>query len=296
MKSRWSSLWRNIVHPDRVELELDDELRSVLESLTDEKIRQGLSPQDARRSAALELGGLDNLKERVREVKAGALLDTLQLDIRYGTRMLRKHPSFALAAIATLALGIGANTAIFTLIDALALRSLPVHLPNELVYLEMETQTGRNSYFSYPMFESLQERATSFSGLAAVTALDRVNVVHRGEPEIATGELVTGAYFDVLGLQPQLGRLLGRDDDRSGNAVAVISDSYWRRRFARDLEVVGTVVMVRGLPVTIVGVTPPAFFGMKVGVQWTSRCRWACVTVWCQRYVGETNPSTHGCN
>jgi putative ABC transport system permease protein len=107
------------------------------------------------------------LKERIRDVKAGAFLDTFLLDIRYGMRLLRKHPSFALAAIVTLGLGIGANTAIFTVVDALALRSLPVREPSELVYLEMSTQTGRNSYFSYPMFERLQERTMSLSGLAA---------------------------------------------------------------------------------------------------------------------------------
>jgi predicted permease len=265
MMSRLSSLWRNIAHRERVERDLDDEVRALFESLVDEKIREGLSPEDARRSAALEFGGVDALKERIREVKAGAFLDMLLLDIRYGMRMLRRYPSFALAAIVTLGLGIGANTAIFTLVDALALRSLPVREPRELVYLEMDTQTGRNSYFSYPVFERLQERTTSLSGLAAMTSLDRVNVAHRGEPEIATGELVTGTYFDVLGLVPQLGRLLGPDDDRSGHAVAVVSDGYWRRRFGGRPDIVGAVVLVRGLPVTIVGVTPPSFFGIKVG-------------------------------
>lgn len=186
MMSRLSSLWRNIAHRARVERDLDDEVRTLSESLVDEKVQNGLSPEEARRSATLELGRPDVLKEQIREVKAGAFLDTLLLDIRYGMRMLRKYPSFALAAIVTLGLGIGANTAIFTLIDALALRSLPVPEPRELVYLEMDTQTGRNSYFSYPIFERLQERATSLSGLAAITSLDRVDVDYGRQPEIAT--------------------------------------------------------------------------------------------------------------
>jgi predicted permease len=265
MMSRLSSLWRNIAHRERVERDIDDEVRTLFDSLVDEEIQGGMCPEDARRSATLDLGGVAALKERIRDVKAGAFLDTFLLDIRYGMRMLRKHPSFALAAIVTLGLGIGANTAIFTLVDALALRSLPVREPSELVYLEMSTQTGRNSYFSYPMFERVQERTMSLSGLAAITSLDRVNVANRGEPEIATGALVTGTYFDVLGLVPELGRLLGPHDDRSGQAVAVISDGYWRRRFGGRPDIVGTVVLVRGLPVTIVGVTPPSFFGIKVG-------------------------------
>src|SRR5258705_384738 len=98
-----------------------------------------------------------------------------------------------------------------------------------------------------------------------MTSLDRVHVAHPGEPEVATGERVTGTYFAVLGLVPQVGRLIGPDDDRSGRAVAVVSDGYWRRRFGGRPDIVGSVVLVRGLPVTIVGVTPPSFFGIKVG-------------------------------
>src|SRR6266487_3336702 len=270
--SRLSSLWRNVAHRERVERDLDDEMRAVFDLLVDDKIRAGMHPNDARRSAGVELGSIDRLKERIREVKSGAFLDTLLLDIRYGIRTLRKHPSFALAATVTLALAIGANTAVFTLIDALALRPLPVRKPNELVYLEMKTRTGRNPEFSYPMFQRLQERTTSLAGLAAVAPISpfigpagRIDVVLRGESEIATGELVTGTYFDVVGLLPQRGRLLGPDDDRTRNAVAVISDGYWRRRFGGRPDVSGTTVLVRGLLVTIVGVTPPSFFGVNVG-------------------------------
>jgi predicted permease len=262
---RLSSLWKNIARRGRVERELDDEVRALLATLVDEKMQQGVSPEEARRSSMLELGGVEPLKERIREVKAGAFLDTLLLDIRYGMRMLRKHPSFALAAIVTLGLGIGANTAIFTLVDALALRPLPVREPRQLVYLEMNTATGRNPHHSYPIFERLRERTQSLSGLAATSSLDRVNVVVAAQPEIATGELVTGTYYDVLGLVPQLGRLLGPDDDRSGEAVAVISNGYWRRRFRGRPDIIGAVVTVRGLPVTIVGVTSASFFGVKVG-------------------------------
>jgi predicted permease len=245
----------------RLDRELAQELESHLQLHIDDNIRAGMAPGEARRHAILGLGGIEQTKERYRDRRGLPVLEHFVQDLRYGLRALRKNPGFAAVAVLTTGLGIGANTAVFTLLNAAILRPLPVHDPDQLVYL----QGGGNSYFSYPLFERLRDRTRALGGVFATTLLERLNVIVDGNAGVASGTLVSGDYFGVLGLAPYLGRLLTPDDDRAGNPVAVISYGFWQSRFGAEAAIVGKTVALNSVPVTIVGVTPPRFFGVTVG-------------------------------
>src|SRR5580704_4273818 len=195
-------------------------------------------------------------------------------DFRYAARQLRKAPGFAAVAIITLALGIGANTAIFSLLDQALLRNLPVKDADRLVLLKYEgSNTGRlNSrsdghfYFSYPMYSDLRDRNSVFSGVLATDAA-QVGVQWHNQPDLVAAELVSGNYFDVLGVQPAAGRMFVTADDLVPDAkpVVVLSFSYWRRRFGDDPRIVDDSIQINGHPFTIVGVAPPNFHSVVVG-------------------------------
>jgi predicted permease len=206
-------------------------------------------------------------------------MSTLVQDVRYGIRMLAKNPGFTAVAVLTLALGIGANTAIFTLIDAVMLKALPVQKPEQLALFSEGRRRGfvglasgqHYDIFSYPLYEHLRDNNPSFEGIAAFrTELDRLTVRPQGggenEPaQLAWGRLVSGNYFSVLGVRAVLGRVLTPEDDRvEGPPAAVISYDYWRHRFNNDPSVVGRVLNVNGILLTVAGVTPPEFFGESV--------------------------------
>src|SRR5215475_11581766 len=188
-------------------------------------------------------------------------------DLRYGARMLVKHPGFTCVAALTLALGIGANTAIFSLIDAVLLKSLPVNTPERLALLGRARDGKTVTPFSYHIYKQFRDQNKVFSGLLAYHPL-RLTVSVDGQPEPAVaGQLVSGNYYSVLGVHAALGRTIVPDDDRAPgeSPVCVISHNYWRRRFAGDPAVVGKTIHIGGAPFTIVGVTPPEFFGLEVG-------------------------------
>jgi predicted permease len=196
-------------------------------------------------------------------------MNALLQDIRYALRQLRKSPAFTITVIVTLALGIGANTAVFTLFDQVLLRMLPVARPTELVRFEWTgTFSGSASsfggdtdnYFSYPMYKDLRDRSQAFAGMLAADKA-QVGISWRNQAEEKAGEVVTGNYFDVLGLKPALGRLLGPQDDTAKNAnpVVVLSYNYWRTRFGASRDVVGQVALINGHPFTILGVAPENF-------------------------------------
>jgi putative ABC transport system permease protein len=202
-------------------------------------------------------------------------MESLLQDVRYALRMLRKSPGFAAIAVITLALGIGANTAIFTLFDQVLLRRLPVRDPQQLVQLHSSgSDTGRTSsrshdhgdYFSYPMYHDLRDRNTVFSGMLA-TFSRQVGVQWHNQPELANAELVSGNYFDVLGVQPATGRLLLQSDDvtQNANPVAVLSFGYWQRRFGADPGILNQAILINGHPFTVVGVVSPGFRSVVVG-------------------------------
>ena len=196
-------------------------------------------------------------------------------DLRYAVRQLRKSPGFATVAILTLALGIGANTAIFSLLDQALLRSLPVKDVDRLVLLKysgsnipgrLQSRTDGKFYFSYPMYRDLRNRNSVFSGLIA-TDWTQVGVQWHNQPDLVAAELVSGNYFDVLALRPALGRLFVAADDVApdANPVVVLSFSYWQRRFGTDPGIVNQSILVNGHPFTVVGVAPPGFHSVVMG-------------------------------
>src|SRR5262245_1614020 len=278
---RLSSLWRNLFHKSRVEQELTEELDAYLEMLIEQKIEEGLNPEEARRAALIEVGGKEQVKEKVRDVSLGHHLETLWQDLRYAGRMLRRNPGFAAVAALTLGLGIGANTAIFSVIDAVLLKMLPVKDPERLVLLSHANKREALAAFPYKDYRRFRDQNQVFSGALAYRPL-RLNVSVDGQPEPAVaGQFVTGNYYSVLGVNAALGRTIIPDDDRfDAQPVCIISYKYWRRRFASDPAVVGKAIHISGIPFTIIGVTPPEFFGLEVG---SSQDISVPVMVWAQR-------------
>jgi predicted permease len=261
----------NFGRPGRAEEDLAREIASHLATLQDEFQRRGMSSEQARVAAARAFGGVEQAKEHQRDARSFRWLDDARRDLGYALRALRRTPGFALVAVLTLALGIGANTAIFSLVDAVLLRTLPVEAPERLAVLDLITQRGETNNISYPLFEWLRDEPGAFSGVLA--ALDGVNRVDLVGPEPASQaeevrlQLVSGEYFSVLGVQAAAGRTFTRVDD--GNSavppVAVLSFSFWKRRFAADPAVIGRNITLKNLPFTVVGVTSPGFFGEAVG-------------------------------
>jgi predicted permease len=194
------------------------------------------------------------------------LEDEMFQDLRYGARMLLKHKGFTLVAVLSLALGIGANTAVFSLIDAALLKSLPVRDPEQLYLIAHAGERGVTEVNNFPFFEQLRDHNQSFAGLLAFNP-NQWKVTLNGETEIVAGQVVTGNYFSVLGVGAVLGRTLTGEDDQvsKGHPVAVISYAYWQRRFGKDPEVLGKTITINLTPFTIIGVTPPEFFGLQVG-------------------------------
>ncbi|HEY6291250.1 MAG TPA: ABC transporter permease [Terriglobia bacterium] len=186
-------------------------------------------------------------------------------DLRYGMRTLAKNRGFAAVAVLTLALGIGANTAIFSLVDAFLLRQLPVKDPQQLVLVNRVTPTGGvEDDFPYRTFEQFRDRSHSFSGMFAWDD-STMSVTVDGQPEFLAGDFVTGGYFDVMGVGTILGRTFKADDDKPGKTpVAVLSYNYWKRRFSEDPAVLGKSIYLAGIPFSVIGVTPPTFFGRNV--------------------------------
>ncbi|HET9743009.1 MAG TPA: ABC transporter permease [Terriglobales bacterium] len=199
----------------------------------------------------------------------------LLADLRYALRGLRRSPAFTVTAIITLALGIGANTAIYSLLDQVMLRSLPVRDPGQLVMLSgFGSDRGRLSmnggtpeqFFSYPMYRDLRAKNSVFSGLLAAMPV-RVGVQWKNQPELVDGEMVSGNYFDVLGVNPAIGRLFQQSEDevQERNPVVVLSYGYWQRRFGLDPRIVDSSILVNGHPFTVIGVAPPGFKSVTVG-------------------------------
>ncbi len=260
---RLGSIVTGLFRRDRVEAQLDDELRTFVDMAAAEKMREGLPAAEARRQAMLELGGIEQVKERVRTGRHGALLDELAGDVRYAFRAFRRNPGFTATIVVTLALGIGANAAIFGLIDALLLRWLPVSRPQELVQVRRPGQFGES--FSYPILRAFDAQRQIFSGVAGFSGR-AIEIGPPGSVIRVQGSIVTGGFYETLGLRPAVGRLLTPQDDEPGAVpVAVISDAFWERRWNRRPDIVGQTERIYGVPVSIVGVSPPGFIGVNVG-------------------------------
>jgi predicted permease len=253
-------LWGTI-RPGRRDADLEEELRLHLE-LAAEHERRASSSEAAARAAVIRFGGLAQSLEAVRDQRGLPWLIDLARDLRYGVRALRRNPMFAAVAVMTLALGIGANTAIFSLADAVLLRTLPVGNPRELVMLRQRGPAGNIFPFTSAAAVDLAESRDALSGLAAFRPLLDTQVSVNGETELAVMQLVSSNYHVLLGIRPVVGRTLIEQDREP---VAVISHRYWQRRFGADPSVVGRALEMQGRSFTIVGVTPPEFFGTQPG-------------------------------
>jgi predicted permease len=275
---RIASILRSMVNRTSAETDLDDELQSFVDMAAADQVRNGLTPAEARRLAILGLGGVEQTKERVRTARHGAWLDAVWRDVQYALRQVRRNPSFSAIAIATLALGIGFNTAIFSVWSGVLYAPLPgVERPNELVMLTDPAASGMlrghdggaRRWLSYAEFLQLQEHATSLSSvMASQSRLSTWQVrVDGSRPEDVRGRLVSATYFDVLGVRPVIGRLFTSNEDSGEPPYAVISHAYWQRRFGGHPNVIGKTLIVRSTPVSIVGVTPAGFLGETSGQQ-----------------------------
>jgi hypothetical protein len=260
-------LWlRKLFHVEQFNRELDSELQFHVEQHTEENIRSGMSQEDARRAALLEFGGVELAKEECRDERGTRWLEDLWQDLRYGLRMLRKSPGFSATTILTLALGIGANTAIFSMTDTVLLQNLPVRNPGELVVISsFVPNLGSDSSFSYPMYQDLRDKNSVFDAVIAMGGT-QMNVSYDGQNERVRGRLVSGNYFEMLGLHPWIGRLLTQNDDRTPGAhpVAVLSYGFWERRFGKDASLIGKAILLNEHPMTVIGVTPPGFYGTEL--------------------------------
>jgi predicted permease len=254
-----------LVGRQRVEQELDDELRAFLETSIEDKMRAGMTRKAAVRAARLEMGSVEAVKDRTRDVAWETRLESLWRDVGYAARTLRRSPAFSSVAVLTLALGIGANTAIFSVANSVMRRTLPVREPDRLVHIT-RLLDGRPGPVSYPLFEDFRDNVKTISGAFAQGIFDQAIVID-GEDEFVTADLVSGGYSIVLGIEPAAGRLLAPGDDllSPSSPAAVISDRYWQRRFGRSPSAIGKTFTIRDRTFTIVGVTPPSYEGAQLG-------------------------------
>ncbi len=258
---------RSLFRRNQVEKELDEELRFHYEMHVERGIRSGLSRQEAQRQARLAIGTTDSVQEEHRDARGISLIESVGADLRHAARIFARNPVFAGVIVCSLAIGIGANTAIFTLMDAILWRSLPIRNPKSLWLIGTRYADGVSYGVTYRDYRLIAEDRSFFSGIAAYGTVP-LNVSIDGSIEpTAEGQMVTGGYFPLLDIRAVRGRTLGPEDDRvpSGHPVAMVSHGYWQRRFASDPSIVGRTVLLCGTPFTIVGVTPREFFGIEVG-------------------------------
>jgi putative ABC transport system permease protein len=263
INNTWS-FFRGLTHRDARNRDLDDEVRAHAEMLADEKIQQGMDAREARRAARLEMGGIEQVKEEVRNARSGLWLETLWQDVRFATRMLRKNPGFTAVAVMTIALGIGANAAIFSVVNAVLLQPLPYPQPDRLVELERsypKTQEDSGPSVSIPKFMVWREQTQVFQAVAAYDiAGPGINLTGIDIPAQVKGIHASADYFAVFGAPLAAGRTYTSDEDRPGGPhVVVISNGLWRGRFGGDPAIIGKTIELTGDPYQIIGVLGPSF-------------------------------------
>lgn len=256
---------RRLFNRDRLESQLDAELRDHFDRLVSDFIAQGRSPHEARRLARLEFGGMDQVKEACRDARGTRWVEEVAQDIRYSVRGFRRQPGFTAVAILTLALGAGANLAIFNIVNAVLLRPLAVPDAGELITLTRWLDGNSSEHFSYPQVRRLADEHDLFGSLTGI-ATDIVHVGGTDSLQPAGAVWVSGGYYDTLRLTPFMGRLLGPGDDEPGaQPAAVVSHGYWQRQLGGDPSVIGRTLTIEGQPVPIIGISPPGFDGATVG-------------------------------
>jgi predicted permease len=266
--------WTNLFRRKRWHAERSRELESYLQIETDENVARGLSPEEARYSARRKLGNLTLIREEIYMMNSSGFVEALWQDFRYGIRALRLNPGFAAVALLSLALGIGANTAIFQLLDAVRLRMLPVSHPQELAEAQLTNKHGRmGSFFNdhamltYAQWEQIRNHQQAFSG-AFAWAPDTFNLAPRGEVHLVPGIWVSGDFFNVLGVQSILGRTFTAADDQRGcgsGPGVVVSYAFWQRELGGEASAIGRKLAIDYHPLEVLGVTPASFFGLDVG-------------------------------
>jgi predicted permease len=284
MRARLRSWLDGVLRRKRLEADMADEMQAHLEMRAEHWRTQGLPPEEAARRARIEFGGVDRYKDECRQARGLSLLDELRSDTHYALRQMRRAPVFTAVAVTTLALAIGANTAIFSLVEAVLLKTLPVPRPHELRELQWTARrrgfaptyqgSGRRNAaeeltawsFAFPVFTHVRDHTTTLSDLFCFSEIARVSVSAGGRAELAKGQLVSGQFFRGLGLDAAVGRTLRPEDDGPGaSEVVVLSYAFWQRAFGGDPGVIGRTVHVNTAPVTIVGITPRGFLGVTPG-------------------------------
>ncbi len=268
---------RALFRRQAMEIEMDEELCVHFDRQVEKYVSSGVPREEAVRRTRLEFGGHEQLKEECRDARGVRFLDTLLRDVRFGLRAMGRSPGLSLVAVLSLALGIGANTAMFSLLDAVLLKSLPVQEPSRLVLFgagswggSQDTLPDRSwELFSYSFYREISAQNQVYSDVTAVHSVEfsTHGGVDGGSPELLKADLVSGTFFSVLGVQPVLGRVLNQADDQTPGAgpVAVASYSWWQRRFGNNPAVLGKTFRFESTVYTLVGVAPPGFFGTSVG-------------------------------
>jgi predicted permease len=272
------SWFQRLIARKQMEIELDKELHFHFEAQVADKLRAGVSESEARRLTRIEFGGIEQIKEDCRESRGTMWLESIVQDLRYSLRQLRKSPGFAIIAIGSLALGIGANTMIFTIASQVLLDKLAIYKPEDLrlfawtagnnrvpirIWGHWNEATHACTSFSYPVYQQLRHQAAFFEDVFAFKEIPQVTVSVANKPEPVTAELVSGNYYSALGVNTVLGRAIQNSDDSATGsaAVAVISDGFWSRHFGRSQDAIGQTIRVNLAPVTIIGVNPRGFTG-----------------------------------
>jgi predicted permease len=249
----------------RRDRDLTDELESHLQLHVDDNLRRGMSPEEARRQAVIGLGGVEQTKESYRDRRSLPALETLLQDIRFGARMLAKSPTLTAVVVITLALGIGANTAIFSMVNGFLLRPLPVPEPEQITALAIQQKDAPvgSSGFSYPEFVDFRKQADGFSDLFA-DVLTTIDLRTDDRSEQCFANYVSGNFFSALRIRPALGRFIlpGEAETPGGQTLAVLGYSYWQKRFRGDPEIIGKQILVDDKPATIIGIVEKQFHGM----------------------------------
>ena len=244
---------------ERRDAELQDELQSVVQMHIEDNLRSGLSPEEARREALIKLGGMDQVSEAYREQRGVPILETLAQDVRFAVRGMRKNLGFTAIALLTLALGIGANTALFSVVNGVLLNPLPYPNPEQLVTLFGKTKQFEHASVSYPNYLDWQEQSHSFSSMAAFHG-ENFTVTGQDEPERLQGYMISAAFFSALGVSPILGHTISPQEDIPGGApVVLIGEGLWKRKFGASPSVLGRAMILNGTGYAIIGVVPANF-------------------------------------
>jgi predicted permease len=266
-KRLWKRLQLRVWRRAEDDRDLADEVQFHLAEEERLRVEAGMPAAEARVSSRRDFGNVARVTEITRSTRGWTALEAAVQDLRFSVRLLRRNRVFALFSIGSLALGIGATSAIFSLFDAIVLRELPVREPGRLISLSFAaTGTHPNKFMPYPHFAAMRDTNQTLDGLFAWTRTPRVSLSVQGHEDIGASTRVSGDYYRTLGLRPALGRLLTADDDHPGSAAAVISHGYWQRRFAGSPAVIGAAISLNQVPFTVVGVEPRGFAGINVGV------------------------------